>query len=77
MKYNILPLVSEFLLSLMSSAVKNMEESQINSDIHSIKHKTYIYMIPKCQILNSLVYREMCSVQESRYSVFFHLSLNV
>jgi hypothetical protein len=40
-KFNILPLASEFLLSLLSFVVDNMEKFQANSDIHSIntKHK--------------------------------------
>jgi hypothetical protein len=35
-KFNILPLASEFLLSLMSFVVHNMEKFQNNSDMHSI-----------------------------------------
>jgi hypothetical protein len=35
-KFSILPLVSEFLLSLLSFVVNNMGKFQTNSDIHSI-----------------------------------------
>jgi hypothetical protein len=35
-KFNILPLASEFLLSLLSFVVDNMEKFQTNSDSHSI-----------------------------------------
>jgi hypothetical protein len=35
-KFNILPLASEFLLSLLSFLVDNIEKFQTNSDIHSI-----------------------------------------
>jgi hypothetical protein len=35
-KFGILPLVNEFLLSLLSYVVDNMKEFQTNSDIHSI-----------------------------------------
>jgi hypothetical protein len=35
-KFGILPLVNEFLLSLLSFVVDNMKEFQTNSDIHSI-----------------------------------------
>jgi hypothetical protein len=35
-KFNILPLASEFLLSLLSFVVDNREKFQTNSDIHSI-----------------------------------------
>jgi hypothetical protein len=35
-KFNILPLVSEFLLSLLSFVVDNTEKFQTNSDIHNI-----------------------------------------
>jgi hypothetical protein len=35
-KFNVLSLASEFLLSLLSFVVDNMEKFQINSDIHSI-----------------------------------------
>jgi hypothetical protein len=35
-KFNILPLACEFLLSLLSLIVDNMEKFQTNSDIHSI-----------------------------------------
>jgi hypothetical protein len=35
-KFNILPLASEFSLSLLSFVVDNMEKFQTNSDIHSI-----------------------------------------
>jgi hypothetical protein len=40
-KFNILPLVSEFLLSLLSFVVDNMKKFRTNSDIHSIntRHK--------------------------------------
>jgi hypothetical protein len=40
-KFNVLPLVSEFLWSLLSFVVGNMEKFQTNSDIHSIntRHK--------------------------------------
>jgi hypothetical protein len=40
-KFNILQLVSEFLLSLLSFVVDNMEKFQTNSDIHNIntRHK--------------------------------------
>jgi hypothetical protein len=40
-KFNILPFASEFLLSLLSFVVDNMEMFQTNSGIHSIntKHK--------------------------------------
>jgi hypothetical protein len=34
-KLNILPLASEFLLSLLSFVVDNMKKFQTNSDIHS------------------------------------------
>jgi hypothetical protein len=35
-KCNILPLVKEFLLSLLSFVVDNIEKFQTNSDIHNI-----------------------------------------
>jgi hypothetical protein len=35
-KFNILPLASEFLLSLLSFEVDNLETFQTNSDIHNI-----------------------------------------
>jgi hypothetical protein len=35
-KFNILPLASEFLLSLLSFVVDNIEKFQTNSDIHNI-----------------------------------------
>jgi hypothetical protein len=35
-KFNILPLASEFLLSLSSFVVENTETFQTNSDIHNI-----------------------------------------
>jgi hypothetical protein len=40
-KFNILPLASEFLLSLLSFVVDNMEKFHTNSDIHNIntRHK--------------------------------------
>jgi hypothetical protein len=40
-KFNILPFASEFLLSLLSFIVDNMEKFQTNSDIHNIntRHK--------------------------------------
>jgi hypothetical protein len=40
-KFNILPLASEFLLSLLCFIVDNMEKFQTKSDIHSIntRHK--------------------------------------
>jgi hypothetical protein len=40
-KFNILPVESEFLLSLLSFIVDNMEKFQTNSDIHSmnVRHK--------------------------------------
>jgi hypothetical protein len=36
-KFNILPLANEFLLSLLSFIVGNMEKFQTNSDIHKYK----------------------------------------
>jgi hypothetical protein len=44
-KCNILPLGSEFLLSLLSFVVDNMETFQTNSDIHNIntRHKHDLY----------------------------------
>jgi hypothetical protein len=38
-KFNILPLASEFLLSLLSFVVDNLEIFQTNSDIHNINTK--------------------------------------
>ncbi|KDR14348.1 hypothetical protein L798_10380 [Zootermopsis nevadensis] len=38
-KFNILPLASEFLLSLFSSVVNNIEKFQTNSDIHNIRYR--------------------------------------
>jgi hypothetical protein len=40
-KFNILPLVSEFLLSILSFFVDNTDKFQTNSDIHNIntRHK--------------------------------------
>jgi hypothetical protein len=47
-KINILPLVSEFLLSLLSFVGDNLETFQTNSDIHNIstvipRHKSFWY----------------------------------
>jgi hypothetical protein len=46
-KFNILPLVSEFLLSLLSLIVDNVEKFKTNADIHSIntRHKHDLYML--------------------------------
>jgi hypothetical protein len=41
-KFNILPLSSEFLLSLLSFVVDNIEKLQTNSDVHNIS-TTYRY----------------------------------
>jgi hypothetical protein len=35
-KFDFLPLASEFLFSLLSFIVKNMEKFQSNSDIHTV-----------------------------------------
>jgi hypothetical protein len=35
-KFNILPLASEYLLSLLSFVVDNIEKFETNSDIHSL-----------------------------------------
>jgi hypothetical protein len=46
-KFNILPLLSEFLFSLLPFIVDNTETFQTNSDIHSIntKHKHDLHML--------------------------------
>jgi hypothetical protein len=46
-KFNMVPLASEFLLSLLSFIVDNMEKFQTNSDIHSIntRHKHDLRML--------------------------------
>jgi hypothetical protein len=46
-KLNILLLASEFLLSLLSFIVDNMEKFQTNSDIHSIntRHKHDLHQL--------------------------------
>jgi hypothetical protein len=38
-KFNILPLTSEFLFSLLLPVVDNMENFQANSDIHNTSYK--------------------------------------
>jgi hypothetical protein len=50
-KFNILPLASEFLLSLLSFIVDNMDKFQTNSDIHSISTRyRYNFHVPNSNL---------------------------
>jgi hypothetical protein len=62
-KFNVLSLASEFLLSLLSSVVDNMEKFQINSDIHSISTR-YRYNL---HVLNTNLskYQKGCEISSS------------
>jgi hypothetical protein len=59
-KFNILPLASEFLLSLLSFVVDNIEKFQINSDIHNISTRyRYNLHVP---ITNPCKYKKKMSL---------------
>jgi hypothetical protein len=65
-KFNILPLASEFLLSLLSFIVDNIKKSQRNSDMHSIniRHKHDLHKLNANLTSYQGVY---CIMQESSY----------
>jgi hypothetical protein len=72
-KFNILPPASEFLLSLLSFVVDNMEKFQTNSDIHSIstRHR-YNLHVP-----NSNLNKYQKGVYYSGIKLFNNLPPNV
>jgi hypothetical protein len=71
-KFNSLPLASEFLLSLLSFVVDNMEKFQTNSDIHSISTRyRYNLHVPNSN-LSKYIKKEFTTLELS-YSVIFQL----
>jgi hypothetical protein len=72
-KFNILPLASKFLLSLLLFVVDNMERFKTNSDIHSI-HTRYIYISFMFQTLPSVNIKKEFTILELSYSINFHLT---
>jgi hypothetical protein len=74
-KFNILPRASEFLLSLLSFAVDNMEKFQTNSDIHNIhtRHKHDLHQ--SCANVTS--YQKGAYYVGINYSVVFRIALKV
>jgi hypothetical protein len=66
-KCNILPLASEFLLSLLSFVVDNMEKFQTNSDIHSISTRyRYNLHIPNSKLSK---YKKGAATLKLSYSI--------
>jgi hypothetical protein len=74
-KFNILPLASEFLLSLQSFVVDNMEKFQTNSDIHTINTRHKHDSISRA--LTSLDIRKVHTMQGSNYLILFQIALKV
>jgi hypothetical protein len=72
-KFNILPLASEFLLSLLSFVVDNMEKYQTNSDIHSISTR-YRYNL---HVPNSNLSKYQKGVYYSGIKIFNNLPPDV
>jgi hypothetical protein len=72
-KFNVLPLASEFLLSLLSFVVDNMEKFQTNSAIHSIS-TIYRYNLP---VPNSNLSKYQKEVYYSGIKIFSNLPPNV
>jgi hypothetical protein len=73
-KFNILPLASQFLLSLLSSfVVDNIEKFQTNSDIHSISTR-YRYNL---HVPNSNLSKYKKGVYYSGIKIFNNLPPNV
>jgi hypothetical protein len=72
-KCNILPLASEFLLSLLSFVVDNMEKFPTNSDIHSISTR-YRYNL---HVPNSNFSKYQKEVYYSGIKLFNNLPTNV
>jgi hypothetical protein len=75
-KFNILPLASEFLLSLLSFIVDNMK-FQTDSDIHRIAYIQGISIISISRMLTPLFIRKVLTMQRSNCSIFFQRALNV
>jgi hypothetical protein len=75
-KFNKLPLASEFLLSLLTSILDNIEKLNTNSDIHSLNTKNqYDLHMPNANL--SSYQKGVYYMQESSYSVFFYLALKL
>jgi hypothetical protein len=66
-KFNILPPASEFLLSLLSFIVDNMEKFQTNSDIHSTSTR-YRHNLHE-PILTSVHIKKEFTTLELSYSI--------
>jgi hypothetical protein len=74
-KFNILPLASEFLLSLLSFIVDNMEKFQTISDIHIIntRHKHDLHH-PNANLTS---YQKGAYYAGINYSIVFQIALKV
>jgi hypothetical protein len=71
-KFNILPLASKFLLSLLLFVVDNMVRFKTNSDIHSIHTRyKYILHVPNTTLSK---YKKEFTILELSYSINFHLT---
>jgi len=68
-KLNILPLHSQYILSLLLFAVRNIEEFTSNSEVHSIntRHRSHLYP-PSIKLTK---YKK--GVHYSRIKIFNHL----
>jgi hypothetical protein len=72
-KFNILPLASEFLLSLLSFVVDNMEKFQTNSDMHNINTRNKHDLHQSSANLTSC--KKVLTMQGSNYSILFQIAL--
>jgi hypothetical protein len=70
-RFNILPLASKFLLSLLLFVVDNVEKLHTNSDIHSVLVQ-YTYITFMFKTLTPVNIKKEFTILESSYLINFH-----